>query len=55
MWKMMPDDEHRKTKAYFPFNTWIGGQQSKIKAKKDSYSSPEYRLRGNHWLLFENI
>ncbi len=51
MWKIIPSDDHKQVQVYFPFNDWLGKKTSTLKAKKDSYSPPDYHPRG-HLIFF---
>jgi hypothetical protein len=46
MWKIIPGYDHQQGQVYFPFNAWLGKKASTLKAKRDSYSPPEYHPRG---------
>ncbi|CAF4045720.1 unnamed protein product [Rotaria sordida] len=46
MWKIIPIKDDKQLQVYFPFNTWLGDAQSKLKAKREIYPSTDHHQKG---------
>ena len=51
MWKIIPNDNHKQSHVYFPFNTWLGKKVSTLKSKREIYPSTDLQLKGNFSFL----